>query len=52
METRWPGLALQRGASFLLLFLFGNEEVKVRERDGPQELCPSTLLPTALYIMQ
>ncbi|XP_063084365.1 galectin-12 isoform X10 [Cavia porcellus] len=29
METRWPGLALQRGASFLLLFLFGNEEVKV-----------------------
>ncbi|KAM6160034.1 galectin-12 isoform 2-T2 [Erethizon dorsatum] len=29
MEARWPGLALQRGASFHILFLFGNEEVKV-----------------------
>ncbi|XP_005414803.1 PREDICTED: galectin-12 isoform X1 [Chinchilla lanigera] len=29
MEARWPGLALQRGASFLILFLFGNEAVKV-----------------------
>ncbi|XP_047373500.1 galectin-12-like isoform X2 [Sciurus carolinensis] len=28
-EARWPGLALQRGAGFLILFLFGNEEVKV-----------------------
>ncbi|XP_062968769.1 galectin-12-like [Cynocephalus volans] len=28
-EARWPGLALQRGASFLILFLFGGEEVKV-----------------------
>ncbi|XP_072826260.1 galectin-12 isoform X1 [Vicugna pacos] len=28
-EARWPRLALQRGASFLLLFLFGNEEMKV-----------------------
>ncbi|XP_012581201.1 PREDICTED: galectin-12 isoform X2 [Condylura cristata] len=28
-ETRWPRLALQRGASFLILFLFGNEDVKV-----------------------
>ncbi|XP_007943187.1 galectin-12 [Orycteropus afer afer] len=28
-EARWPGLALQRGASFLILFLFGNEAVKV-----------------------
>uniref|UniRef100_UPI004038D378 galectin-12-like isoform X6 n=1 Tax=Callospermophilus lateralis TaxID=76772 RepID=UPI004038D378 len=28
-EARWPGVALQRGASFLILFLFGNEEVKV-----------------------
>ncbi|XP_003798738.1 galectin-12 [Otolemur garnettii] len=28
-EARWPHLALQRGASFLILFLFGNEEVKV-----------------------
>nr|XP_004656631.1 galectin-12 isoform X1 [Jaculus jaculus] len=28
-ETRWPGLALKRGASFLILFLFENEEVKV-----------------------
>ncbi|XP_006149859.1 galectin-12 isoform X2 [Tupaia chinensis] len=28
-EARWPGLALQRGASFLILFLFENEEVKV-----------------------
>ncbi|XP_021107524.1 galectin-12 isoform X1 [Heterocephalus glaber] len=28
-EARWPGLALQRGAGFLMLFLFGNEEVKV-----------------------
>ncbi|XP_060032336.1 galectin-12 isoform X2 [Erinaceus europaeus] len=28
-EVRWPHLALQRGASFHLLFLFGNEEVKV-----------------------
>lgn len=28
-EARWPHLALQRGASFLILFLFGNEEMKV-----------------------
>ncbi|XP_045153259.1 galectin-12 isoform X1 [Echinops telfairi] len=28
-EARWPGLALQREASFLILFLFGNEAVKV-----------------------
>ncbi|XP_036114819.1 galectin-12 isoform X2 [Molossus molossus] len=28
-EARWPRLALQRGASFLILFLFGNEEMKV-----------------------
>ncbi|XP_021007913.1 galectin-12 [Mus caroli] len=28
-EIRWPGVALQRGASFLILFLFENEEVKV-----------------------
>ncbi|XP_010631246.1 galectin-12 isoform X4 [Fukomys damarensis] len=28
-EARWPGLALQRGTGFLILFLFGNEEVKV-----------------------
>ncbi|XP_036996047.2 galectin-12 [Artibeus jamaicensis] len=28
-EARWPGLALQRGQSFLILFLFGNEEMKV-----------------------
>ncbi|XP_053418427.1 galectin-12 isoform X12 [Nycticebus coucang] len=28
-EARWPHLALQRGSSFLILFLFGNEEVKV-----------------------
>ncbi|XP_004383872.1 galectin-12 [Trichechus manatus latirostris] len=28
-EARWPGLPLQRGASFLILFLFGNEAVKV-----------------------
>ncbi|XP_049748263.1 galectin-12 [Elephas maximus indicus] len=28
-EARWPGLALQRGASFLIFFLFGNEAVKV-----------------------
>ncbi|XP_058435531.1 galectin-12 isoform X5 [Marmota monax] len=28
-EARWPGMALQRGASFLILFLFRNEEVKV-----------------------
>ncbi|XP_017653938.1 galectin-12 isoform X2 [Nannospalax galili] len=28
-EVRWPGLALQRGASFLILFLFEDEEVKV-----------------------
>ncbi|XP_045374053.2 galectin-12 isoform X3 [Camelus bactrianus] len=27
-EARWPRLALQRGASFLILFLFGNEEMK------------------------
>ncbi|XP_037063492.1 galectin-12 isoform X3 [Peromyscus leucopus] len=27
-EVRWPGVALQRGASFLILFLFENEEVK------------------------
>lgn len=29
-EARWPRLGLQRGASFLILFLFGNEEMKVR----------------------
>nr|XP_051689120.1 galectin-12 isoform X4 [Oryctolagus cuniculus] len=29
VEARWPRLALQGGAAFLLLFLFGNEEVKV-----------------------
>uniref|UniRef100_A0A8D2DNW2 Galectin n=1 Tax=Sciurus vulgaris TaxID=55149 RepID=A0A8D2DNW2_SCIVU len=29
-EARWPGLALQRGASFLILFLFGNESVNGR----------------------
>ncbi|MEJ1273457.1 hypothetical protein NN561_004324 [Cricetulus griseus] len=28
-EVRWPGVTLQRGASFLILFLFENEEVKV-----------------------
>ncbi|XP_011718814.2 galectin-12 isoform X5 [Macaca nemestrina] len=28
-EARWPHLALQKGSSFLILFLFGNEEVKV-----------------------
>ncbi|XP_006877950.1 PREDICTED: galectin-12 [Chrysochloris asiatica] len=28
-EARWPGLALQREASFLILFLFGNEAMKV-----------------------
>ncbi|XP_037373667.1 galectin-12 isoform X2 [Talpa occidentalis] len=28
-ETRWPRLALQRGAGFLTLFLFGDEDVKV-----------------------
>ncbi|XP_041517306.1 galectin-12 isoform X3 [Microtus oregoni] len=27
-EVRWPGVTLQRGASFLVLFLFENEEVK------------------------
>lgn len=31
-EARWPHLALQRGASFLILFLFGNEEMKVSGR--------------------
>ncbi|ELR57352.1 Galectin-12, partial [Bos mutus] len=29
VEARWPHVALQRGASFLILFLFGNEEMKV-----------------------
>ncbi|XP_045711146.1 galectin-12 isoform X1 [Phyllostomus hastatus] len=28
-EARWPRLALQRGGGFLILFLFGNEEMKV-----------------------
>ncbi|XP_073739405.1 galectin-12 isoform X2 [Callorhinus ursinus] len=28
-EARWPHLPLQRGACFLILFLFGNEEMKV-----------------------
>ncbi|KAL6083560.1 hypothetical protein STEG23_000633 [Scotinomys teguina] len=28
-EVRWPGVTLQRGASFLILFLFESEEVKV-----------------------
>ena len=31
-EARWPHVALQRGASFLILFLFGNEEMKVSGR--------------------
>lgn len=29
-EARWPRLALRRGASFRILFLFGHEDVKVR----------------------
>lgn len=33
-EARWPHLALQKGSSFLILFLFGNEEVKVKEGMG------------------
>nr|XP_012318583.1 galectin-12 isoform X2 [Aotus nancymaae] len=28
-EARWPHLALQRGSGFLILFLFGSEEVSV-----------------------
>ncbi|XP_008158939.1 galectin-12 isoform X1 [Eptesicus fuscus] len=28
-EVRWPRLALRRGASFRILFLFGHEDVKV-----------------------
>ncbi|XP_045039481.2 galectin-12 isoform X3 [Desmodus rotundus] len=28
-EARWPQVALQRGSGFLILFLFGNEEMKV-----------------------
>uniref|UniRef100_A0A8C8ZJ31 Galectin n=1 Tax=Prolemur simus TaxID=1328070 RepID=A0A8C8ZJ31_PROSS len=28
-EARWPHLPLQKGDSFLILFLFGNEDVKV-----------------------
>ena len=32
VEARWPHVALQRGASFLILFLFGNEEMKVSGR--------------------
>lgn len=41
-EARWPRLALQRGASFLTLFLFGNEEMKVSEwLSGHLELGPS-----------
>uniref|UniRef100_A0A8C0WNF2 Galectin n=1 Tax=Castor canadensis TaxID=51338 RepID=A0A8C0WNF2_CASCN len=28
-EARWPGLDLQKGASFLIVFLFENEEMKV-----------------------
>lgn len=40
-EARWPHVDLQRGASFLLLFLFGNEEMKVGGRDGPRCLEPA-----------
>ncbi|XP_006903173.1 PREDICTED: galectin-12-like [Elephantulus edwardii] len=29
VEARWPGLALQRGASFIILFFFENEAMKV-----------------------
>lgn len=35
-EVRWPGVALQRGASFLILFLFENEEVKVSRKGRHQ----------------
>ncbi|XP_027993706.1 galectin-12 isoform X2 [Eptesicus fuscus] len=31
-EVRWPRLALRRGASFRILFLFGHEDVKYRYR--------------------
>ena len=42
-EARWPRLPLQRGAPFLILFLFGNEEMKVRGRDGRRCLGPASL---------
>lgn len=31
-EARWPRLALRRGASFRILFLFGHEDMKVSAR--------------------
>ncbi|XP_008590151.1 PREDICTED: galectin-12 [Galeopterus variegatus] len=45
-EARWPSLALQRGASFLILFLFGGEEVKVSV-NGQHFLCYRYRLPLA-----
>lgn len=44
-EARWPHLTLQRGASFLILFLFGNEEMKVSRRGGHHCLEPVSVLP-------
>lgn len=41
-EARWPRVPLQRGAPFRLLFLFGNEDMKVTGRDGLWRLEPSS----------
>ncbi|XP_076972041.1 galectin-12 isoform X4 [Tamandua tetradactyla] len=43
-EARWPGLPLQRGTGFLILFLFGDEEVKVSV-NGQHFLCYPYRLP-------
>ncbi|XP_071472196.1 galectin-12 isoform X10 [Marmota flaviventris] len=48
-EARWPGVALQRGASFLILFLFGNEEVKPFLLQSPRLVPCSRALPQGLW---
>uniref|UniRef100_UPI004038A3A2 galectin-12-like isoform X14 n=1 Tax=Callospermophilus lateralis TaxID=76772 RepID=UPI004038A3A2 len=48
-EARWPGVALQRGASFLILFLFGNEEVKPFLLQSPRLVPCSCALPRGLW---
>lgn len=54
VEARWPNVALQRGDSFLILFLFENEQMKVSGRDGPRvsgACVLPPLLPSAEFSM-
>ncbi|XP_073739411.1 galectin-12 isoform X8 [Callorhinus ursinus] len=49
-EARWPHLPLQRGACFLILFLFGNEEMKPFLLKSPSLEVPcSRALPQGLW---